>query len=540
MKKILLTTICLAFASLSFSQQLSRYVVSSGGNYSTSASGSLSSTIGESMVATLTSSSNVLTQGFQQSFSTPVDPTIVITNPLQSDNFYTSISNLVTVNFDVNDFVVGPTNGTGDGHIHYYVNGAMTMKYDILAIPLTNLANGNHEVIMRLVDNSHQPFTPNIADTVNFSVNLVYGCTGPTYCNYDPLATIDDGSCAGMFGCTDPLYVEYSSVANCDDGSCVTLIPPTVCDAKPTGLNAYDITDTRFRLGWDNMNTTSCMVLKYNVRYRVAATTTSGAGNWTTKSAGAGNGQCNFGLNNVEKLMINFLPSTTYDVRLRAMYCSDANPATGWSSWTSSLQVTLADVCPDLANMAVQTFNGQTNKAKFSWDATGDYMFARLYTRVNGGTAPFNWTIQGGFGINYPTFYKNIFTFTPGETYRVQGNSFCSATMTSYKGNLTTPVIWTQPVGSSRIDSEGRAINNLDVYPNPSRDVFNVAFTSEDVQDLEVRVLNIVGEVVYTENLEQFVGEYTKSVDLNTNAKGIYFLEIETNNGVINKKLILQ
>ena len=86
----------------------------------------------------------------------------------------------------------------------------------------------------------------------------------------------------------------------------------------------------------------------------------------------------------------------------------------------------------------------------------------------------------------------------------------------------------------------GSAIANLDVYPNPSRDIFNVTFTSEDAQDLEVRVLNIVGEVVYTENLQQFVGEYTKQIDLSNNAKGIYFLEIETNDGVINKKLILQ
>ena len=70
---------------------------------------------------------------------------------------------------------------------------------------------------------------------------------------------------------------------------------------------------------------------------------------------------------------------------------------------------------------------------------------------MNGGTAPYNWTIQGGFGIDYPTFSKNIFSFTPGETYRVQANSFCSATMTSFKGNLTPPVIWTQPGGSAKI-----------------------------------------------------------------------------------------
>ena len=86
----------------------------------------------------------------------------------------------------------------------------------------------------------------------------------------------------------------------------------------------------------------------------------------------------------------------------------------------------------------------------------------------------------------------------------------------------------------------GTAINNLEVYPNPSRDIFNVSFTSEDAQDLEVRIINVVGEVVYTENLEQFIGEYTKQVNLATYTKGVYFLEITTNNGVVNKKLILQ
>jgi hypothetical protein len=65
--------------------------------------------------------------------------------------------------------------------------------------------------------------------------------------------------------------------------------------------------------------------------------------------------------------------------------------------------------------------------------------------------------------------------------------------------------------------------------------VFNVAFTSEDIQDLEVRVINVVGEIIYTENLQQFVGEYTKQVDLYKNTKGIYFLEITTNNGWLTK-----
>ena len=67
-----------------------------------------------------------------------------------------------------------------------------------------------------------------------------------------------------------------------------------------------------------------------------------------------------------------------------------------------------------------------------------------------------------------------------------------------------------------------------------------VTFTSEEAQDIKVRVLGLMGEEVISEDLQQFVGEYIKVIDLNNYSKGIYFLEIETNQGVINKKLILQ
>jgi hypothetical protein len=49
-----------------------------------------------------------------------------------------------------------------------------------------------------------------------------------------------------------------------------------------------------------------------------------------------------------------------------------------------------------------------------------------------------------------------------------------------------------------------------------------------------------VGEMVYSESLEHFVGEYTKQISIGNNAKGVYFLEITDNQGTINKKIILQ
>jgi len=52
--------------------------------------------------------------------------------------------------------------------------------------------------------------------------------------------------------------------------------------------------------------------------------------------------------------------------------------------------------------------------------------------------------------------------------------------------------------------------------------------------------MNVIGEEIVNENLQQFIGEYTKQIDLSNNSKGIYFLEITTNNGVVNKRLISQ
>ena len=55
-------------------------------------------------------------------------------------------------------------------------------------------------------------------------------------------------------------------------------------------------------------------------------------------------------------------------------------------------------------------------------------------------------------------------------------------------------MFWTQPT-SIRMGEE-YGISNLDVYPNPSRDIFNVSFTSEEAQDFTVRVLNMLGEEI--------------------------------------------
>ena len=167
----------------------------------------------------------------------------------------------------------------------------------------------------------------------------------------------------------------------------------------------------------------------------------------------------------------------------------------------------------------------------------GVYSFLRIKLRVD--TLNASWMNAGGFGVFYPITSKSKNGLTPGQSYRAQARTWCDPNGGFYKATgWTSPIFWTQP-NAIRLEG-GTSINNLAIYPNPSRDIFNISFTSEEIQNLKVRILNILGEELINENLEQFIGEYTTQINLIENAKGIYFLEIETNDGIINKKLILQ
>ncbi len=371
-----------------------------------------------------------------------------------------------------------------------------------------------------------------LLNTFNVSVDIdtcLYGCMDFNSVNYDSLATCDDGSCSPfIYGCTDPSALNYYPGANTDDGSCFY---PNCSNPIPSGLSVNWTTDTKASVSWDNMNDMSCMVFKYFVRYRVVNSDGT-YGNWVTKSAGVGNGLCNFGLNTTEKRLQLLTAATTYQFKMKAFYCGGTE-----SGYSSPATFTTGADCPPMTNLSVTTFNGNQAKATFSWDTTGAYVFARIALRVD--TTGAAWGTAGGFGIYYPTLTANKFGLTPGQSYRAQGRTFCDSNVTSYRSTWTTPVLWTQPGTLIRMESTSQ-IKNLDVYPNPSKDIFNIRFVSETIQDLSIRVINIMGELVYQENASKFIGEYTKKIDLGDYSKGVYFLEITTDKDLVNRKIVIQ
>ena len=89
---------------------------------------------------------------------------------------------------------------------------------------------------------------------------------------------------------------------------------------------------------------------------------------------------------------------------------------------------------------------------------------------------------------------------------------------------------------SSTVGVNQLAITNdaVEIYPNPSSGIFHISDSKNQVNT--VKVFNLMGELVYSiSSPSGKSGEV--SIDLSKVAKGIYFVQISTDLGVVNKKV---
>ncbi|TND04263.1 MAG: glycosyl hydrolase [Bacteroidetes bacterium] len=67
---------------------------------------------------------------------------------------------------------------------------------------------------------------------------------------------------------------------------------------------------------------------------------------------------------------------------------------------------------------------------------------------------------------------------------------------------------------------------NFNVYPNPNNGSFDLAFTTTLRDDYTITVYNTLGQVVYEEKANNFVGNYSRKINLASNGNGIYMLKV--------------
>jgi len=108
----------------------------------------------------------------------------------------------------------------GDDQLTDEIDGLTSGQTPIFAI----LTSSNYVLAFESVPefegyavNAFPTFTEIIFDLT------IYGCMDPAYCNFNPDAEEDDGSCEGLPGCIDDHFVEFNENASCElEGACIT------------------------------------------------------------------------------------------------------------------------------------------------------------------------------------------------------------------------------------------------------------------------------------------------------------------------------
>jgi hypothetical protein len=118
---------------------------------------------------------------------------------------------------------------------------------------------------------------------------------------------------------------------------------------------------------------------------------------------------------------------------------------------------------------------------------------------------------------------KTKFGLTQGDySWKIRGA--CGSNGTSWATVFSDDILFT--LGGARI--ENSSVANLDVYPNPSRDVFNISFTSQESQTITVKVVDMIGKEIFTQEMSDFNGSYNQLINLSNEPNGIYLLKINS------------
>ena len=87
---------------------------------------------------------------------------------------------------------------------------------------------------------------------------------------------------------------------------------------------------------------------------------------------------------------------------------------------------------------------------------------------------------------------------------------------------------------------QDREAKQLVVYPNPSTGIVHITLAGFRGKRTELRIMNVIGNVVYREILTEADDRYTKIIDLTKNASGLYYVKLEADDFSEIRKIIIK
>lgn len=88
------------------------------------------------------------------------------------------------------------------------------------------------------------------------------------------------------------------------------------------------------------------------------------------------------------------------------------------------------------------------------------------------------------------------------------------------------------------VSEHSQQTHDLQVFPNPATNELNYQFDVANKENIKISIHNIIGQIVYSEQIQNAIGTYKKQINISNFTNGMYFIKIEFENGTISKKFI--
>lgn len=144
-------------------------------------------------------------------------------------------------------------------------------------------------------------------------------------------------------------------------------------------------------------------------------------------------------------------------------------------------------------------------------------------TLTGSGAASYTWSGGVTDGAAFAPSATQQYTVTGSDANGCTGSDTITITVQSCTG----------------INSIGLA-QSASIYPNPSKGVVNISMNLSGQSYLDIKIVNMSGEVVYHELVGSVNGAITKTLNLSDLSKGIYFVRVGTDKEIVMKKVVLQ
>ena len=141
---------------------------------------------------------------------------------------------------------------------------------------------------------------------------------------------------------------------------------------------------------------------------------------------------------------------------------------------------------------------------------------------------------SGGVSPYYYKWFNDLGFLVDSQNVNItnNGNYYCVAIDANYCQSDTITYFYSE---TSVNDSE---ISNFNIYPNPSNDCINIEFKSINAQNYSIYLVDLLGQKILLDRIDNYKGNYSYKMDLIEFAQGIYILELKSENKIYNKKII--